>query len=168
MFFLFNTTDDLLFYQIFLNTSNFETSDGSIIHDLITSDKYCENIPLFMETNFKICVLDNYILFCDTDTKENNSFTFKTLLKKCETNNNLIFENNYSKIKSKIPVFMDKDYSQIFYVNFKIYKINDNLYFVNCFDKILNKSKKYFVSSLIDKNILKNITALKKLPNNQK
>ena len=63
---------------------------------------------------------------------------------------------------------MDNDYNQIFHINFKIYKINDNLYFVNCFDKILSETKEYFVSSLINKNILENIATLKKLPYNQK
>lgn len=162
MFFLFNNTNNLLFYQIFSNVSSHQVSDNSIIHSIPVSPgikdipNIKKNIPLHTNINFKICVLDNYILFYNIDTKENTSFTFKTTLL-TKSDEKFIFENKYSKITEKIPIFMDNDYNQVLHVNFKIYKINENLYFINHFDKILNETKEYFVSSLNNDKILDNI-----------
>jgi len=160
MFFLFENNNPS-FYQIFTNVTNNITSDDSIIYKLesnINSSILNEINQHKIKKEFKICVSGNNITFIDLDNNNINNFIFTTELNEQENINNImIFKNKYKKLEN-IPLFIDNDYEQIFYSSFQITEINNNLFFIQQFDKKTFKTTYFYVSQHIDQHLLKKLS----------
>lgn len=151
MIFLFNKhSNNHKFYQAFYNADKYVTNDESVIYDLTKSNFDELDVKNIHNYNFKILTIDNLISYKNLDNNQTNQFLF--LINVIDSDKNkLIFENIYNKIESnEFPIFIDSDYDNIYYVNFKISQINTNLFLIN--EKNMNTqiTKKYILSTDID------------------
>lgn len=148
MFFLFEDYNNLIFYQIFTKNTENITDDESIIYNLDSYDSKFKDDKYHIRKEFKICINENIITFVNLENEIINSFIFNTNLESINDINIKVFKNEYTKIEN-IPLFMDKDYEQIFYCSFQINKIKNNLFFVKQFDKKTFKINHFYISQNI-------------------
>ena len=151
MIFLFNkSSNNHKFYQAFYNADKYVTNDESVIYDLTKSNFDKLDVKNIHNYNFKISTIDNLISYKNFDNDQTNQFLF--LINVIDSDKNkLIFENIYNKIESnEFPNFINSDYDNIYYVNFKISQINKDLFLIN--EKNINTqiTKKYILSTDID------------------
>jgi hypothetical protein len=161
MFFLFDNAQKNHFYQIFIDSNSYKLNDESIVYDLINNNLITSDIKLSLNLTFKICILDNFISYLNINTNDLLLFSFTNkLIESIDlTLNKIIFENIYIKINnSEFPKFIDNDYDNIFYVNFKIFKINKNLFLINELNSTTLINKQYFISDNIDHHILNELS----------
>ena len=144
------------FYQVFVdgkiefeNNKNTIYSLGSNIPNI--SDIY--NIPIdqFKSTNYKftIRIIDQLISF-DDQTNLQTVFSFKMNFKDPSTNkyNLPIFNYTYKKVNNnRMPNLIESNYNFYKTLEFKIYKINDQVQFIIETDPETKIIKKYFTST---------------------
>jgi hypothetical protein len=139
-----------IFYQIFNNTHKYDANDSSEIYDLKSTNFIIIDEKYFLSNiKVKISILDNFISFNNLNTNKTYLFSYITTLID-NIHNKTIFKNDYTKINEHIfPNLIDNNYDNIFIINFKVYKINDNLFLINeiCNDNI---TKQYFISTTLD------------------